>query len=94
MQGSLRTFISGGGGRGGAGLRYTTDEMGRLYRQLLHAGRLRLPGGVERDDPLLFLAPGEFLDVMEQLVGPSPADAGRAFAGEGARGWPRAGSPA
>jgi hypothetical protein len=36
---------------------------------------------VERDDPLLFLADSEFVDVVEQLMGVDPAAAAQAFAG-------------
>lgn len=43
--------------------------------------RLKLPAGVERDDPLLFLGDGEFVDVVEQLMGVDPSEAAAAFAG-------------
>jgi hypothetical protein len=36
---------------------------------------------VERDDPLLFLGDGDFVDVVEQLMGVDPAEAAQAFAG-------------
>ncbi len=36
---------------------------------------------MERDDPLLFLADGEFVDVVEQLMGVDPSEASAAFAG-------------
>lgn len=48
---------------------------------------------MEKDDPLLFLADGEFLDVMEQFIGIDPAEAAEAFTGglllalEGKHGW-------
>lgn len=38
---------------------------------------------VERDDPLLFLADGEFVDVVDQLMGVDPAEVAQALAG----GW-------
>ncbi|GAB4819102.1 hypothetical protein N2152v2_006148 [Parachlorella kessleri] len=85
--GTFTPLKAGGGGIGGgvklgrsrALYRYPTDELSRIYRQLLYAGRLKLPAGVEKDDPLLFLADGEFLDVMEQFIGIDPHEAAEAF---------------
>ena len=49
--------------------RYPTEVLARLYKQMLYAGRLRLPNGVQRDEPMLFTPAGEFVDVFEQLQG-------------------------
>ncbi len=48
-------------------------------RTALSQCRLKLPAGVDRDDPLLFLADGEFLDVMEQFIGIDTQEAAQAF---------------
>ncbi|KAL4426106.1 hypothetical protein ABPG77_002692 [Micractinium sp. CCAP 211/92] len=84
--GAFRSLSSGGGvggrmrwGASRAGRRYATDQLARLYKQMLYAGRLKLPAAVERDDPLLFLSPDEFVDVVEQLMGVDPAEAAQAF---------------
>ena len=37
---------------------------------------------MERDDPLLFTEGGEFVDVVEQLMGVEPGEAAAAFNGE------------
>lgn len=49
--------------------RYSTETLAKLYRQLLYTGRLGLPEGVQRDEPMLFTSAGEFVDVVEQLQG-------------------------
>ena len=66
-----------GGGRHGmmmlgpskATRRYPTETMVRIYKELLYTGRLGLPGGVSRDEPMLFTSAGEFVDVMDQIQG-------------------------
>lgn len=75
----FRSFGPGGGvggslawGPSKAQHRYTTDQLAFVYRQLLYAGRLKLPHSVERDDPLLFVADGDFVDVVEQFSGVDP----------------------
>lgn len=74
-----------GGGRGGSmpfgpssvSCRYTTDSLAKIYRQLLYTGKLQKPPqGFEKDDPLLFTSPGEFIDVVEQLQGAASRQAG------------------
>ena len=49
--------------------RYPTEVLARIYKQMLYSGRLGLPGGVQRDEPMLFTSAGEFVDVVEQLQG-------------------------
>lgn len=53
--------------------RYSTDQLARVYRHLLYSGRLQLPSDLEKDDPLLFLADGDFVDVVEQFASRDPA---------------------
>jgi len=59
--------------------KYDREEMTRIYRGLLYANRLQLPAGVERDDNLLFLAKGDFNDVLQQLDGVTDAEAAKAY---------------
>eukprot|EP00890_Picochlorum_soloecismus_P003479 jgi/Picsp_1/4131/NSC_01640-R1_gyf domain-containing protein len=77
--------FGGGGGRGGSmpfgpssvSCRYTTDSLAKIYRQLLYTGKLQKPPqGFEKDDPLLFTSPGEFIDVVEQLQGAANRQSG------------------
>jgi hypothetical protein len=75
----FRSFGPGGGvggslawGPSKAQRRYTTDQLAFVYRQLLYSARLKLPRSVERDDPLLFVADGDFVDVVEQFSGVDP----------------------
>ncbi len=75
----FRSFGPGGGvggslawGPSKAQRRYTTDQLAFVYRQLLYSGKLKLPPSVERDDPLLFIADGDFVDVVEQFSGVDP----------------------
>jgi len=49
--------------------RYPTEMLFRIYTQLLHGGRLRLPGGLSRDEPMLFTTAGEVVNVVEQFQG-------------------------
>lgn len=49
--------------------RYPTEFLVSLYKQMLYSGRLGLPSGVQRDEPMLFTSAGEFVDVVEQLQG-------------------------
>ena len=81
----LFTSFGSGGGRAGSmpfgpssvSCRYTTDSLAKIYRQLLYTGKLQKPPyGFEKDDPLLFTSPGEFVDVVEQLQGVANRQAG------------------
>ena len=71
-------FGTGGGrhgmmpfGRSKSTRRYPTEMLFRIYRQLLYGGRLGLPGGLSRDEPMLFTTAGEVVNVVEQLQGVS-----------------------
>lgn len=82
----FRSFGPGGGvggslawGPSKAQRRYTTDQLAFVYRQLLYSGRLKLPQVVERDDPLLFVADGDFVDVVEQFSGVDPRIAAETY---------------
>ncbi len=70
------TFGPGGGwygmipfGPSKAVYRYPTEVLANIYKRMLYTGRLGLPSGVQRDEPMLFTSTGEFVDVVEQLHG-------------------------
>lgn len=82
----FRSFGSGVGvggsipwGNSKAQRRYSTDQLAKVYRHLLYSGRLRVPQDLEKDDPLLFLGEGEFVDVVEQFAAPDPAIASHVY---------------
>ncbi|KAK2079200.1 hypothetical protein QBZ16_002891 [Prototheca wickerhamii] len=61
--------------------RYGTDAMARIYKALLYAGELlQAPALAAREHSgPLFLPPGSFVDVLEQLQGFDPVLASRVF---------------